>query len=156
MKKDASQTRLATHTPSERWIDLPVKSSKFIDNLNGGKKCDITDCASVVTTRKVGKTCLLHARKLEAFFNQICLNATNMGMCANPGKMQLHCTTTVVNYNISAYIVVEAVKLISDDKLKTIGYTLGRRPGASEYIKEILRKFGARAGILRHLKKIGI
>ena len=77
-------------------------------------------------------------------------------MKVNPSKTQLLCTTTAINYDIRAYIYTEEGPLISGDTLTTVGYTLGRRSGAGEHIKKVRQKYGSRAGILRHLKKIGI
>ena len=56
-----SLTRQSFHCHPDRWADVPLKSAKFIDDLNCRKKPDITDCASLVTTKKEVR--LLHARK---------------------------------------------------------------------------------------------
>ena len=40
--------------------------------------------------------------------------------------------------------------------MKIVGYTLGRRPGPGEHVKSIRRSYGARAWMIRHLKRTGI
>ena len=93
---------------------------------------------------------------LEASFHRIKSNAERYGMKVNAQKTQLLCTSTAINYDVRAYIEVEGTVITSRDTLTTVGYTMGRRPGPYQHIKQIRRKYGARAGILRHLKKIGI
>ena len=46
--------------------------------------------------------------------------------------------------------------MTSGDTLKVIGFTFGRRPGATEHVKALRKKYRARAYIIRHLKKINI
>lgn len=46
-------------------------------------------------------------------------------------------------------------RIDSQDTLKTVGFTFGRRPGAAEHVRALRRKFAMRSGIIRHLKKIG-
>ena len=58
-------------------------------------------------------------------------------------------------HDVRAFIELDGKRITSGDRLKTVGFTLGRRPGAAEHVKTIRSKFGARAGMLRHLKKIG-
>ena len=90
-----SQSRAIHHSAPDRWQDLPVKSFKFIDDLNGREKCDVTDCEAVMSTQKEVRH--LHARKLEFFFLSVCSAAERMGMKVNPQKTQLLCTTTAIN-----------------------------------------------------------
>ena len=149
-----SQLRSILHSPLDRWTPLPIKSLKFIDDLNAHEKCDITDCTTTVTVKKEKR--FLHARQLEDYFENVRREAAATGMRVNPSKTQLLCTNTSINYDIRAYVKIDGTTLWSGDTLKTVGYTLGRRAGAAEHIKSMRRKFGARAGILRHLKKIGI
>lgn len=37
-----------------------------------------------------------------------------------------------------------------------VGFTFGRRPGPSEHLKQLRKCYGARAWIVRHLKKVGL
>ena len=54
------------------------------------------------------------------------------------------------------WLPAQSIANCCGDDLTTVGYPLGRQPGAHEHLKRIRQKFGARAGIIRHLKKIGI
>ena len=95
-----SQRRLEHHNAPDRWRDLAVRSLKFIDDLTGREKCDITDCMTTVSTRKEDR--FLHACLLESFFENVTGAAVRMGMRVNPTKIQLLCTNTSINYDIHA------------------------------------------------------
>ena len=77
-------------------------------------------------------------------------------MRVNPAKTQLLCTSTAINSEVCSFIMIDGKRVENGDSLKTVGFTFGRRPGATEHVKQLRRKFGARAGILRHLKKLQI
>ena len=76
-------------------------------------------------------------------------------MVVNPSKTQGICTTTAINSEVRSYLYMDGQKLDSSDTLKSVGYTMSRRPGPGEHVKSRRRKNGARAGVIRHLKKIG-
>ena len=83
-------------------------------------------------------------------------NAAAIGMEVNPLKTQLLCLTSAINYQVRSYIYCGGDKLLSGENLKLLGYTMGRRPGAEQHIKDIRRKYGARAWILRNLRQADI
>ena len=120
-----SLARRAHHIHPDRWTDLPVKSSKFIDDLNGREKCDMKK-----------EVRLLHARKLDRFFLTVRNTARSLGMKVNTSKTQLICTSAAINYDVRAYVEVDGSKLLSGDILTTVGYTLGKRPGPGAHIKK--------------------
>lgn len=45
---------------------------------------------------------------------------------------------------------------ISSDTLKVVGYTFGRRPGPAEHIKQLRKSYGARAWVIRHLRRLDL
>lgn len=75
-------------------------------------------------------------------------------MKVNQNKTQLLCTSTAINHEVRSFINVNNKEIVSGGSLKTVGYTFGRQPGASEDLKSIRHKYGARTGILCHLKKM--
>lgn len=83
-------------------------------------------------------------------------NAAAIGMEVNPQKMQLLCLTSAINYQVRSFIYCGGRKLLSGDTLKLLGYTMGWRPGANHHVKEIRKKYGARAWILRSPKQADI
>ena len=120
-----SAARSAVHEHPDRWVPVPLRSSKVINDINCREKCDITDCASTVSTYK--ETRLLHARALEVFLNKTRSAAANIGMRVNPEKTQLLCVTTAINYDIRAYVNIDGHRIISGDSLTTVGYTMGAK-----------------------------
>ena len=62
----------------------------------------------------------------------------------------------MINYDVRLFIHVEGQKIVSGDKFKLLGYYMGRRPRPDIHVRERIRKFGARAWILRILKHAGI
>ena len=75
-------------------------------------------------------------------------------MKMNDAKTQLLCVSTAINYQVRASIDMAGGTLVSGDTLKVVGFTFGRRPGAGEHVVALRKKYGARAYIIRHLKKI--
>ena len=140
------------HEPPPRWKREEMIVKKFIDDVNAREKCDITAGRSLFTTKKEQR--FIHAAECQAYLNTIIERSRLAGMVVNPEKTQLLCTTTAINYEIRSYITIDGKEIISRDTLKMVGYTFGRRPGASEHLKIIRKKYGARTGILRHLKKM--
>ena len=149
-----SQNITSIHEPPPRWEDLPVKPLAFIDDITSREKVDTTAGESHITTHKEVKT--LHARKTQWIYDSVVENAERQGMKVNQDKTQLLCMSTAINSEIRTYININGSRIVSGDKLKTLGFTLGRRPGAHEHVKALRRSFGARAGMLRHLKKANI
>ena len=47
-------------------------------------------------------------------------------------------------------------KFTSGDQMKIVGYTFGRCPGPLEHVKAVRKSYGARAWMIRHLKRSGI
>ena len=79
---------------------------------------------------------LIHAHEIEAVCRDIMENAKEIGMNVNPAKTQRVFTTTAIIYEIRAYsIELDGNRITSGEKLKTVGYTFGRRPGATDHIK---------------------
>ena len=127
----------------------------FIDDLTGRIKSDVTFAELTITTSKVSRR--IYAKEAETLLRTITANAEAMGMRVNQNKTQLLCTTTAINAEVRSFIrTTEGQILESGDTLKTVGFTFGRRPGAAEHVKQLRRKIGARAGVIRHLRKIGI
>ena len=140
------------HDSPARWVDAPLVTSKFIDDINALEKCDITGGRSLLSTKKERR--FLHAKKCQEFLETVMENSKAIGMVVNPKKTQLVCTTTAINYEVRSFVIVDGIELTSGDTLKSVGYTFGRRPGPGEHLKRARQKYGARAGTLRHLKKI--
>ena len=140
------------HSPPPRWTEEPISVKKFIDDVTAIEKCDLTSARSTFTTQKERRD--VHAVGCQEFLDTVIENAAKIGMVVNPQKTQLLCSTTAINYDVRAYVYVNGEELSSKDNLKTVGFTLGRRPGAAEQVKAMRRKYGARCGILRHLKKM--
>ena len=51
---------------------------------------------------------------------------------------------------------VNGEDLISGEKLKILGFTLGRRPTMRPHYESILTKYAARTHVIRHLKKVDL
>ena len=90
----------------------------------------------------------------EEFFNNVRTNCTLRGMPVNDLKNQLICVTSAINYELRSFIRLPGSIKGSEDALKVVGFTFGRRPGAGERIKALRRSYGARAWILRYLRRV--
>ena len=77
-------------------------------------------------------------------------------MKMNTFKTQMLCVSTAINYHVRSFIYVNGERFRSGDELKLLGYYLGRRPRPDVHVREMRRKFGARAWILRILKHASI
>lgn len=87
---------------------------------------------------------------------QYTLQLCSPGDEGNDMKTQLLCLTSAINYDVRSFIRLPEGQLTSGETLKVVGFTFGRRPGPSEHIKALRRSYGARAWVLRHLKRIGM
>ena len=153
-ERTAASLRRRLLSPPPRWSPSPCQPVLFIDDPIGLETCDTTCAESLVSTKKELRS--VHAYQAQALFRTVVQNAQKIGMSVNPHKTQLLCTSTAINSDIRSHIYTEAGRIDSGDTLKTVGFIFDRRPGAAEHIKAMRRKFGTRAGMLRHLKKIGI
>ena len=122
--------------------------------MTGLEKCDVGLSFSSFSTSKERR--LIWARKAEVFFNNVRANCEAKKMQVNDLKTQLICVTSAINYELRSFIRLPGHLKESGDSLKVVGFTFGRRPGASEHIKALRKSYGARAWILRHLKRAGI
>ena len=138
----------------DRWAERPIKIRKFIDDTSGQEKIALRTGVRHITEEK--EEVHVHAWKSEEMFNRISANAAAIGMEVNPAKTQLLCITSAINYEVRSFVYINGEKHLSEDCLKLLGYSMGRRPNADAHIKEIRRKYGARAWILRHLQQVGI
>ena len=95
---------------------------------------------------------VIRAVQSERILQTVSINAGAIGMVVNKAKTQLF----NINYAMKSYIEVDGERIMSGDKLKIVGFTLGTRPNLNEHILTIKQKWGARSWILRHLKRTGI
>ena len=142
------------HTPPPRWADRPLHGVEFIDDITGHIRCDISLAFSKISTKKETRT--IWAKKAEAFFENVKMNCQARGMVVNNMKTQLLCISTAINYDLRSFIGLQDGPRFSSDQLKVVGFTFGRRPGASEHIANLRKSYGARAWTIRHLKRAGI
>ena len=142
------------HERPPRWDERPIKEVRFVDDLTGAEKIDITSGTSLITTRKEERT--VHAPLCQKYLSNIQANTSRLGMRVNEDKTQLLCVTSSINYQVRSSVDIGEETLISGDSLKVIGFTFGRRPGAAEHTKNLRKKYGSRAYSIRHLKKAGI
>ena len=135
-----------------RWKREPLREKMYVDDWTGLEKTDITKAESTFSVKKEER--MVHAEEAETVFLQMQKNAAEIGMRVNPTKTQLLCTTTAINYQVRSFIWADGQKITSGDRLKTVGFTFGRRPGAHEHVQDLRRRFAARTGIIRHLKRL--
>lgn len=145
---------LAQHTALPRWSEDPLKGVKFIDDMTGHEKCNIALGFFTISMAKENR--LLWARQSESYFQNIRTNCDLRGMKVNDLKTQLLCLTSAINYDVRSFIRLPDGQLTSGDTLKVVGFTFGQRPGPAEHIKALRCSYGARAWVLRHLKRIGM
>ena len=142
------------HLYPPRWKDDPLSNYEFIDDMTAHEKCNIDLSFSQFSTRK--KTKLVWSKKAETFFDNVKANCDRLGMKLNDVKTQLICVTLAINYDVRSFIRLPHGTKYSSDTLKIMGFTFGRRPGPGEHIKCLRKSYGARAWVIRHLKKIGM
>ena len=131
---DASQ-----HERPPRWVERPLKRVRFVDDLTACSKDDTTSGSRHCTTRK--ETRVVNAEACQGYLEQITERADATKMKVNGEKTQLLCISTAINSDIRSSIRAGGKEITSEDTLKVIGFTFGRRPGASEHVKALRRKY---------------
>ena len=127
---------------------------KFVDDVNGGQSHPILEGVAHITE---GKECRrIHADKCQDLYETIERNANNVKMSVNPKKTKLLCISSALNYNVSSYINISGGVLESEEKLKILGYTFGKKPNAEEHIKQIRTDYATKAWAIRNLKRAKI
>ena len=76
-------------------------------------------------------------------------------MKINPRKTQL-CISQAGHKQTAAFITVDNVKIESTNELKICSYRFGSRPGVSNQVDYMERKFYERSWALRNLKRSGL
>ena len=127
---------------------------KFIDDTSAQEKVPLITGIRHITEAK--EEVHVHAWQSKRMMSTVLNNASAIGMQVNPAKTQLLCVTSAINYQVHSFIYCNGVKLLSGDNLKLLGFTMGRRPNADCHIKELRRKYGARAWILRNLLQASV
>ena len=99
----------------------------------------------------------LRARTSESFFKSVAKNAEMIGMSVNPTKTQMLSISGSSNIKVDTFINPDAedpdLILGSGDELKILGFYFGSRPNAAMHVRNLKRKFWARAWVLPPLKK---
>ena len=139
---------------ADTWTPKLTTCQKFVDDITGREKNDMTTGIMSWSTRKEER--LLFAKGAQDFFESARTNAVEAGMVVNQSKTQILCVSAARNSNVRSFISVEGNTLISSDKMKIVGYTQGRRAGVAEHIRSIRTKFARRSWVLRNLKKANI
>ena len=98
----------------------------------------------------------MHAPGCQEMHDRIEENCEKLGMAMNKAKTQILCITTAINYQVRSAIKIGDEVRKSQDTLKILGFTFGRRPTMHAHIETIRRKYAARSWSLIHLKRAGI
>ena len=121
-----------------RWEERPYKARKFVDDIKGRERHSTNNGKFTCTTKKEQR--LLYASSTESFVWSVKKNAAAMGMVTNQKKTHLLCVNTAINSDVWSFIEIDGKVLRSEDSLKVVGFSFGRRPGAKEHIRQIRRK----------------
>lgn len=142
------------HVAPPRWVDWPVKSVKFVDDVTGRCCNDVTAAISYLTTSKERKS--VWADGAQAFYQGIVNEAGLKGMRVNPKKTKMVCISAAINSEVTSFIEVDGERVESQNTLKIVGYTFGKRPGQQAHLDNVGRRVAQRSWIVRNLKKAGV
>jgi hypothetical protein len=150
-KQDSTQQEEET----EREVrTIPTHSRLFIDDNTVFEHLFLGEGQRNLSQLKERK--LIHAVESEQLFKTVCQNVKAIGMRVNEDKTQMLCVNAALNSEVKSYIKIGGKRILSEDSLKIVGFTLSNKPTVEEHVKTMKRKAASKAWIIRHLKKANI
>lgn len=142
----------------EGWLEHPIETKVYIDDLNAIEKIIQTNSVSTITQSK--RILKVHAPKSEELFEELKLTSDRIKMKINQRKTQMLCISASIHDNIYSYIrpVVDGKKeeTKSAETLKIIGFNFSTSPTVSLHVEIMRGKFRSSLWSLRQLKRSGM
>ena len=123
------------------WTDRPLSVNKYVDDFLGCEKLSMYNRLYHFSATKPRVT--IYKSNCQAFFNTVSENAFKIGMSVNANKTQMLCISTAHGRDVQSFITTttEGGEIRTQDTLKILGFTFGRKPNANVHMEVIMTKF---------------
>ena len=112
------------------------------------------DARSHISTVKEKKH--LWAAGDQSFYEVVVKNSESKKMVMNPRKTKLVCISPAIYSEVTSFVRIGGDELQSENSMKIVGYTFGRRPGPAAHIEDVRKRVAMRTWIIRNLKRAGV
>ena len=135
------------------WIDEPLSVLKYVDDFLGHEKISVRSGTYHFPQNK--PVVMVRAKICQDFFSTVSVNAAGVGISVNEKKTQMLCISAGSN-EMSSFIETESERIVSQPKLKILGFTFGSKPSATAHLESVCTKFKTRLWLLRNLNKFRV